>query len=97
MTTAYCLVARATTPALPGWQGTLAEITLCTSSCLLLRVSRCVIGSTAKQLPIDDALPIAREIADALGSAHKHDVVHRDIWTDAGRAVGPGLPATLFV
>ncbi len=32
-----------------------------------------------KQLPLDDALQIAREVADALGYAHSHDVVHRDI------------------
>ena len=32
-----------------------------------------------KQLPLDDALQVAREVADALGSAHSHDVVHRDI------------------
>ena len=32
-----------------------------------------------KQLPLDDAVQIAREVADALGSAHSHDVVHRDI------------------
>ncbi len=32
-----------------------------------------------KQLPLDDALQIAREIADALSHAHSHDVVHRDI------------------
>ncbi|MGD2121881.1 MAG: serine/threonine-protein kinase [Gemmatimonadota bacterium] len=32
-----------------------------------------------KQLPIDDALRIAREVADALNYAHSHDVVHRDI------------------
>ncbi len=32
-----------------------------------------------KQLPVEDALQIAREVADALGSAHKHGVVHRDI------------------
>jgi serine/threonine protein kinase len=32
-----------------------------------------------KQLPIDDALRIAREIADALSYAHSHGVVHRDI------------------
>ena len=35
--------------------------------------------SREKQLPLDDALQIAREVADALGSAHSHDVVHRDI------------------
>jgi serine/threonine-protein kinase len=32
-----------------------------------------------KQLPLEDALQVAREVADALHSAHTHDVVHRDI------------------
>jgi serine/threonine-protein kinase len=32
-----------------------------------------------KQLPIDEALSIAREVADALGYAHAHGVIHRDI------------------
>jgi serine/threonine-protein kinase len=32
-----------------------------------------------RQLPIDDALRIAREVADALGDAHAHGIVHRDI------------------
>jgi tetratricopeptide (TPR) repeat protein/tRNA A-37 threonylcarbamoyl transferase component Bud32 len=32
-----------------------------------------------KQLPLEDALKIAREVADALSYAHSHDVVHRDI------------------
>jgi TolB-like protein/tetratricopeptide (TPR) repeat protein len=32
-----------------------------------------------KQLPLDDALRIARESADALDYAHRHGVVHRDI------------------
>ncbi|MGH7499567.1 MAG: serine/threonine-protein kinase, partial [Gemmatimonadales bacterium] len=32
-----------------------------------------------KQLPLDDALRIAREIADALSYAHNKGVIHRDI------------------
>ena len=32
-----------------------------------------------KQLPLHDALRIAREVADALHHAHRHGVVHRDI------------------
>jgi eukaryotic-like serine/threonine-protein kinase len=32
-----------------------------------------------KQLPLEDALRIAREVADALSYAHGHGIVHRDI------------------
>src|SRR6266568_3320498 len=31
------------------------------------------------QLPLEEALRIAREVASALSHAHSHDVVHRDI------------------
>jgi serine/threonine protein kinase len=30
-------------------------------------------------LPLDEALPIARQIAEALGAAHSQGVVHRDL------------------
>ncbi|HTJ22974.1 MAG TPA: serine/threonine-protein kinase, partial [Gemmatimonadaceae bacterium] len=32
-----------------------------------------------RQLPIDDALRIAREVADALGAAHGMGIIHRDV------------------
>jgi serine/threonine-protein kinase len=32
-----------------------------------------------KQLPVEDAVRLAREVASALDYAHRHDVIHRDI------------------
>ncbi|HSW27982.1 MAG TPA: protein kinase [Longimicrobiales bacterium] len=45
-----------------------------------------------KQLPVDEALRISREVADALSYAHAHGVIHRDIkpeniLLEAGHAV----------
>ncbi len=45
-----------------------------------------------RQLPVEDAVSIAREVAEALGSAHAEKVVHRDIkpeniMLEAGHAV----------
>ncbi len=30
-------------------------------------------------IPVDEALPIARQIVDALEAAHEHGIVHRDL------------------
>jgi len=36
-------------------------------------------GVGPRGLPIDEALPLARQVADALETAHEHGIVHRDI------------------
>ena len=50
------------------------------SRCRSSRGSRCATGWPARrQLPLEDAVQIAREVADALEYAHQHGVIHRDI------------------
>ncbi|MBI3048046.1 MAG: serine/threonine protein kinase [Acidobacteria bacterium] len=36
-------------------------------------------GPSGPAIPIDEALPIARQIADAVEAAHEHGVIHRDL------------------
>ena len=33
----------------------------------------------ARAIPLDEALPIARQIAEALEAAHEHGIIHRDL------------------
>ena len=65
---------------LPLYDSGEARTACSTTSCRSWRASRCATRLDARgQLPIDEAVRIAREIADALEYAHAQGIVHRDI------------------
>ena len=39
----------------------------------------CRSGLRAAPIPLDEALPIARQIAEALEAAHEQGIIHRDL------------------
>ncbi len=48
------------------------------------------------QLGVEEAVRIAREVADALGYAHQHGIVHRDVKPESILLHGGRLAARLF-
>ena len=45
----------------------------------LVEGTRWPIGSLGAPIPLNEALPIARQIAEALETAHEQGIVHRDL------------------
>ena len=45
----------------------------------LVRVRRCVIASARGPVPVEEALGIAMQIAEALEAAHEKEIIHRDL------------------
>ena len=43
------------------------------------RGRRCAADRARARLPLDEALPIAKQIAEALEAAHEQGIIHRDL------------------